>query len=141
MPLSNYAEKHLNEARAALTALPKPASLYLALLTAEADKTKTGATIAEATYTGYARVRIDNIEWEYTEGGAATVSKVVNKNAITLQLDSGANQTLVGFATVDSVTIGAGNVWDFGKLKEEIILQKSITEFTLAAKALELNAE
>lgn len=69
-----------------------PSNVYAALLTVAPSKTSTGATITEANYTGYARVKVNaadlgaasgasmtnsaDIEWPDVQGGSSTVVAV-----------------------------------------------------------------
>lgn len=103
MPKTTYAANLINEMYR-LTTPTLPAGFYLALLTTLPDNTGSGAV--EASYSGYARVRIDNKL-------AAAASKQIASNAAinftTVPTNTG---TFVrGFAIYDAST--SGNMWEW----------------------------
>lgn len=151
MPASNYTEENVLQATLAGKTMPTaPVKVYLALTENAPTKTMTGTELgesahgAELTYEGYARVEIkgEAAQWEVTAGsGESTASKIVNKNAITLKLNTNTTGKSLAkyFAVCDAVT--AGNVLYFGKLTEELNIVKAITKLEIEAKKLEVTAE
>lgn len=109
--------------------------LYLALLTAAPDDTKTGGTITEvANANGYARLKLCaganpvNTEWQPTQGGggssasSGTGGATSNVNTLTFAAPTGAGWgTVTHFAIVDSATWGAGNVLFWGSITPKTI--------------------
>jgi hypothetical protein len=74
--------------------------------------TTTASTAAgqgtEAAYTGYTRVPLATLM------GGASAESAANSGAITFPACTGGSSTVVGFATFDSATVGAGNLLKFG---------------------------
>lgn len=89
-----------------------PATIFFGLSTAAWDRTKTGATIAEASYTSYARVAVTNNTTQFPAGssGAGGYTTGGNANAINFPQNTGASQTMLSAFTVDSGTLAAGNL-------------------------------
>lgn len=110
---SNYlSKKQLEEALGAV-AFAAPTNVYLALWTAALDDTSTGATVGEASYTGYTRTLVGTANNQTDAWNAATgttTATVTNKNVITCPTSGSATQTITYVALLDSATIGAGNV-------------------------------
>jgi hypothetical protein len=109
-------------------AYTSPAAIYLALCTTAPNDASTGSTIAEATYTGYARKQILATDLNAASGGSKT-----NGNAITFADCTGGSSTIVGFAICDAVT--GGNVLYWGTVTSKVI-DTSNTPATVAAGAL-----
>ncbi len=107
---------------------------YLALCTTVPTSASTGATLVEATYTGYIREALSG-DWGSPTG--AIPSTIYNSTAIVGPACTGGTSTIVGFAIVDSSTIGAGNVIAWGSCISTVI---SVTQTppTFAINALEL---
>lgn len=150
MPASNFAEEAFIKASLEGTTLTAPTKLFVALCEKPITKTMTGTTIAEAgegaelTYEGYARVEIkaEAAQWEFSAGsGESTASKSINKNAVTLKLNTNTTGKFVAkyFALCDAVT--AGHVWFFGKLEEEVSIVKAITKIEIEPKKLTISCE
>lgn len=97
-------------------AFTEPANIYLALCTVIPTDASTGATITEANYTTYARVEI-----LATEMSAAAAGSKTNTSAFTFPACTAGDDTIVGFAVLDSVTIGAGNVLTWGTTTSKVI--------------------
>lgn len=85
--------------------LTAPAA-YLALCTTVPDDTKTGSTIVEATYTGYARKLIAASDMSAASGGAKT-----NSSAITFDPCTASSSTIIGWAICDALTVGNMLMW------------------------------
>lgn len=95
-------------------------STYLALCTTEPTDSSTGATLAEAGYTGYARKQIAAADMNAASGGSKT-----NGSAITFDACTGSSSTIVGWAVCDSSGTGTGNVLVWGSCTSTTI---SITQ-------------
>lgn len=107
---------------------------YLALCTTVPTSASTGATIAEATYTGYARLALSGDWGSAVTGTPETIS---NGSQITFAACTGGTSTIVGFAIVDSPTTGAGNVIGWGSCASTVI-STTQTPPTFAIGALEI---
>src|SRR5581483_5609830 len=72
---------------------------YLALCTVVPDSSKTGSTITEASYTGYARASLANTAWNApVSGGAGGQSTITNASTITFANCTGGSSTIIGWA-------------------------------------------
>lgn len=89
---------------------------YLALCTAVPDDTSTGATIVEANYTGYARLIINASDMSAAAAGSKTTT-----SALTFAACTAGSSTIIGFAVLDSITIGAGNSLMWGTATSTVI--------------------
>ena len=102
----------------------QPTTLCVALTTVTPTAASTGATIAEATYAGYARGQLNPsaANWLGTGGevaGASAGTTGTTKNATTITVGSQATSgpTVVNsFAIVDSCVAGNGNVLFYATL-------------------------
>ncbi len=103
---------------------------YLALCTVVPTDASTGATLTEATYTGYARLIINASDMSAASSGSKT-----NSAALTFAACTAGSSTIIGFAIVDSVTTGAGNVLYWGTVTSKVI-DTSNTPPTVAIGAL-----
>lgn len=112
--VSQYGMSHLVDHLNGKTAFTMPAVVAIALATAAPTSTTTGATLTEATYTGYARVTIAAAGWNAAT--AATPSVATNASAITFGNCTGGSNTLAGFLIADSATLAAGNALWYGTL-------------------------
>ena len=97
-------------------AFTEPANIYMALTTVIPTDVMTGATITEATYTGYARKEI-----LATDLSAAAAGSKTNSAAITFAACTAGSSTIVGFVINDSVTTGAGNNLYWGTTTSKVI--------------------
>lgn len=107
---------------------------YVALCTVLPTSASTGATLTEANYTGYTRVATSG-DWGAPVAG--TPSTISNSAAITGTACTAGTSTVVGFAIVDSSTVGAGNVIGWGSCASTVI-STTQTPPTFAIGALEL---
>lgn len=82
---------------------------YLGLWTSALTDASTGATAGEAAYTTYARAAIANASMSAAASGSKT-----NSTAITFAACTASSAIVTYWCTVDSVTIGAGNVLVWG---------------------------
>ena len=115
-------------------ALPTP---YLALLTVVPTSASTGATITEATYTGYARLAAPAASWAAPVAG--TPSTVSNSATLTFAACTAGTSTIVGAVLIDSATIGAGNVLGWGTLPN-LVVSTTQTPVTFVAGAITITA-
>src|SRR6188508_2704641 len=76
------------------------APVFLALCTSVPDDTKTGSTIVEANYTGYARKSIAAADMSAAASGSKT-----NSNAITFAACTSGSSTIIGWALCDAATV------------------------------------
>lgn len=104
---ANYAEQKILEHAVGKTSWTKP-TVYLALTTAAPTDTSTGATITEATYTGYARLEVPGASWTY----AAPAIK--NNATLTFAEATAGESEIKGWALCDSATKSEGNVIAWG---------------------------
>lgn len=109
MSLADYGENYVLDR---ILGSGTPATWYLALLETAATDASTGATLDEpesAEYSTYTRLAITN---NVTNFPAATGGQKKNGTILTFPTLAGGNTgfTAVGWALVDSGTIGAGNV-------------------------------
>lgn len=91
--------------RAAFTSVTP---IYFGLSTAAFDNSKTGATIAEATYTSYARVSVTNNATNFpaATGTTTAVKTGLNTGAITWPQNGGSSQIMLSAFTADASTTG-----------------------------------
>lgn len=82
------------------------APTYLALCTSVPDDTKTGTTIVEASYTGYARKSIAASDMSAAASGSKT-----NSSAITFAACTASSSTIIGWALCDAATVGNVLCW------------------------------
>lgn len=132
--LSDYAENKILDHVNGKTSFTMPAAVYMALLTVLPTDASTGATLTEATYTGYARKAIAAADWNAAASGIAT-----NANAITFAACTGGSSTIIGFAIVDSAS-GAGNVLYWGTITSKVI-DTSNTPPSVAAGGLSISLD
>jgi len=119
MSFSDYLENELLDHVFGNSAYSAPASLYVALSTA--DPTDDGSGLNEPVGNGYARVGVTN---NLTEWPAATGGSKSNANDVTFPLATGAWGTITHFAILDAATggnlLGSGalGISDGSRLKE-----------------------
>ena len=113
---SDYLENKFLDHALSDGAFAEPANVYMALCTAVPTDASTGATLTEATYTGYARQEI-----LATDLSAAASGSKTNSAAITFAACTAGTSTIIGFAIVDSATTGAGNVLYWGTTTSKVI--------------------
>lgn len=128
---SDYAEnKILDHAFGKTAWAPGTDYLYVALCTVVPTDASTGATITEATYTGYARANIPGASMNAASGGSAS-----NGTAITFAACTASSSTIIGFALCDNSATGAGNSICWGTVTSKVI-DTSNTPPTIAIGAL-----
>lgn len=102
---SDYAEnKILDHAFGKTAWAPGTSYLYMALCTVTPTDASTGASITEATYTGYARAAV-----AASALNSAASGSISNGTAITFAACTAGSSTIIGGALCDSGTTGAGN--------------------------------
>lgn len=132
---SDYTENKVLDLLTGKAAFATPSPLYMALCTTLPTDASTGATLVEATYTGYARKQTPSTDWNASSGGV-----ISNANAITFANATGGTSTIVGWALVDSATTGTGNVIAWGSCASTTI-SSTQTPATFAAGALTISLD
>lgn len=127
---SDYLETRVLDHVLSDGAFTEPANIYMALCTSVPTDASTGATLAEATYTGYARLEILASDLSAASAGSKT-----NSGALTFAACTSGASTITGFAITDSATTGEGNVICWGTTTSKVI-DTSNTPPTVAASAL-----
>lgn len=97
---SEYAAEAILAHAIGKTAWTMPTT-YIALCTVVPTSASTGATLTEATYTGYARLATTG-DWGAAVAG--TPSTISNSTALTFAACTAGTSTIVGFAIVDQPT-------------------------------------
>ena len=116
----------------------QPTTIAMALCVAPAPtSSSTGASITEASYTGYARQTIAAAGFNAASAADPTVA--TNASTITFGNCTAGTATLVGFLIADSATVAAGNALWYGTLTSTVI-STTQTPPTVAAGALSLSA-
>lgn len=105
-----------------------PAEGFLALVTVPVVGADTGATITEATYTGYARIAIKTAEWAAAVKGERA-SNTTKSFAICTALES----TVVGWALCTEAAVGKGLVIESGKIPPTLVKAGITPEFLAGA--------
>jgi len=132
---SDYLETRVLDHVLSDGAFTEPANVYIALATTAPTDATTGATLAEAAYTGYTR-----IELLATDLSAASAGSKTNSAAITFPACTGSSSTVVGFAILDGSTLGAGNMLMWGTTTSKVI-DTSNTPPTIAIGGLVVNLD
>ena len=131
---SDYLEAKVLEHITGKGALTMP-TFYLALCTAEVTDAKTGSTITEATYTGYARLKVEAASWGAASTGAAAI-----KNSAKLEFAActGGTSTVTYWAGCDALTVGNALCW--GTVTSTVI-STTQTPATVAVGGLEITLD
>lgn len=135
--LSQVTAKKVLELLVGKTAFATP-SVWVALCTSAPTDASTGATLVEATYTGYARKSTAGTDWNAAVAGSP--SSITNANAIIFAACTGGTSSCTHFALVDSATTGAGNVLAWGALGGTVVVSTTQTPATFGAGALTATA-
>jgi hypothetical protein len=109
--------------------------MWLALLTVVPTNSNTGATITEATYTGYARKEVPASVLNSAVAG--TPSSINNKEAFTFAACTGGTSTIIAWAVCDNKETGKGNVIMWGTAASTVI-STTQTPASIAAEVLSL---
>lgn len=115
-----------------------PATVGLALCTVIPEDSKTGATITEASYTGYARKKVEAANLTAAEGTSPT--KITNSAELVFASCTAGSSTIVGWALCDSTTTGAGNMLYWGTCTSTVI-STTQTPATVAVGGLEVTED
>ena len=91
-------------------------AVYLALCTTIPTDASLGTNIVEANYTTYARLAIGAADMSAAAAGSKT-----NSAAFTFAGVTAGDDTIVGFAIVDSATISAGNIHYWGTTTSKVV--------------------
>ena len=91
-------------------------AVYLALCTTIPTDASLGTNIVEANYTTYARLAIGAADMSAAAAGSKT-----NSAAFTFAAVTAGDDTIVGFAIVDSATISAGNIHYWGTTTSKVV--------------------
>lgn len=123
--MSNYAENKVLDYIFRSQAWTQPTTLCVGLATAAPSDTSTGATVTEASYTGYARGQL-NASYSAWKGSGGEVTNTAstgtsgttsNASAITIGSAATSGPTVVThFFLADSCTAGGGNILFYGAL-------------------------
>jgi hypothetical protein len=97
-------------------AFTSPATVALALCTSVPTDASTGATIVEATYTGYARKVVEAAALSAAASGSKT-----NSSALEFAACTAGSSTIIGWALLDSSATGAGNALYWGTCTSTVI--------------------
>lgn len=127
---SDYAENKILDHALGKASWTMPTTVALALCTTVPTDSSTGATIVEANYTGYARLRIAAADLNAASAGSSS-----NANVLTFAACTAGSSTVTGFAICDSTTTGAGNAIAWGTCSSTVI-STTQTPATVAAGAL-----
>lgn len=111
---SDYMENKVLDHVLGKTSYTLVTPIYLALCTAVPDDTKTGSTITEASYTGYARKSVAAADLNAAASGSSS-----NANAITFAACTSGTSTIIGWALCDASS--AGNVICWGTCTSTVI--------------------
>lgn len=112
------------------------APTFLALTTVVPDSSKTGSTITEANYTGYARLSVAAASWAAAvSGGAGAASSIANSATLTFAACTAGTSTVIGWALCTAATVG--NVLAWGSATSTVI-STTQTPATVASGALSL---
>jgi hypothetical protein len=132
---SDYLENKILDHCLGKTAFTMPTTVAMALCTVVPTDASTGASITEATYTGYARKAIAGADLNAASSGTST-----NANAIIFNACSGSTSTIIGFAICDSSSTGAGNVLYWGTTSSKVI-DINNTPATIAISGLSVSED
>lgn len=139
---SNYAVDKILDHLANTTTFTWPTSLYVALTTVTPTASMTGATITEPNstqYDGYTRINIPSSDWN-----AASIISSIGTSVTNAELDfpqaaaDSTGCTVVGFALLDSGTIGAGNMLCYGTLISQALSAYTTPFFASGAITIQM---
>lgn len=140
--LSNYLVDKLLDHLDGTTAYSAPSSLFIALCTTAPSASSTGASLVEPTssqYDGYTRINIPTADWNaatLVTGTAQTVTDLELNFPQAVSDSTGC--TVVGFALLDSGTIGAGNILYYGTLTSQAIAAYTTPYFAAGGITVQL---
>lgn len=129
---NDYAEGKILEHSVGKSSWTMPTT-YLALLTTVATDASTGSTIVEASFTGYARKKVEG-----TEYGAASGGVIKNSGTITFAECTAGTSTIKGWALCDALTVGNAIAWGTAT---ETVISTTQTPPTISANDLEISLD
>lgn len=129
---SDYLELKVLEHITGKAELAKP-TFYLALCTTVPEDGKTGTTIAEATYTGYARKKVEAAQW-----GSASAGAIKNGTKLEFAECTASSSVIKGWAGCDALTVG--NMLCWGTCTETTV-STTQTPATVAVSGLEITLD
>lgn len=132
---SQYLKQKILDHEVGKTSFTMPATVALALTTVAPGDTSTGASITEATYTGYARLTLAGST--FAAATAASPSETHNSAQQTFAACTSGSSTIIGWALCDSASTGAGNILFWGTCTSTVI-STTQTPPTIAASGLSI---
>lgn len=132
MPLSDYLERALIGYMRGTQMPTPPASLYVAVFTA--DPTDVSATGTEAAYAGYGRVVVTLAA---PAAAPADPGPVLNTNAVAFAPVAGAQITLTAVALMDALTGGNPLAYDV-TMADKLIAVGDVPEFAVGALSFDV---
>ena len=113
--LSDYMENKILDHVLGTAAYSRPASIFLALCTADPEDDGTGSTIDEPSGGAYSRIACDG--WT-----AATLRAITNDALVSYTLASADWGTITHFAILDTATLATGNVIAYGPMSPNKVI-------------------
>lgn len=132
---SDYLENKDLDHNLGKTSFAMPSTVALALCTVVPTDSSTGATITEASYTGYARKKVESAALNAAASGKSTTSATLEFAACTA-----GSSTIIGWALLDSSTTGAGNMLYWGTCTSTVI-STTATPATVNSGGLEVTED
>lgn len=126
--MSRYLEKALLEQVTKKAVAPTISEVYLALCTAVPTSSDTTLAGKEATYTGYARLKLEGAQWKAAVEGAP--SKIVNESHIEFAACTAGSSKIVAVALCDNKVKETGHV----------LVWTAVTEFEVSTSATPVEA-
>lgn len=132
---SDYLENKDLDHNLGKTSFTMPTNVYLALCTVVPEDSKTGITITEASYTGYARKQVkgENLN-------AAASGKSTNSAELIYAACTAGSSTIIGWALCDNATKSEGNMLYWGSATSTVI-STTQTPPTIAVNGLEVTED
>jgi hypothetical protein len=125
---SDYLEnKVLDHCFSGKTEFTKPQP-YLALCTVVPEDGKTGSTITEAGYTGYARLKLEAASMNAAASGSSK-----NGSKLEFAACTASSSTIIGWATCDALTVGNMLYWGTAT---STVISTTQTPATIAVEGL-----
>jgi hypothetical protein len=143
--MSDYLENLVADYIFRAQTFTQPTTLCVGLATAAPTDASTGATVTEATYTGYARAAYNASfsGWKGTNDevtdvpSAGTDATVSNASIVTIgSAATSGPETMTHFFVVDSCSLGAGNILFWAALTTEKTVNNGDPAPTFAIDAL-----
>lgn len=132
---SDYLENKDLDHNLGKTSFTMPTTVALALCTTVPTDASTGATIVEATYTGYARKKV-----EASSLNAAASGKSTNSAELVFAACTAGSSTIIGWSLCDSSTTGAGNALYWGTVTSAVV-STTQTPASVPAGTLEITED